>query len=221
MLNKENRGYISPSEFNQFADLAQMNIFEDDFHAYSKAIVKENSRLYNSDYSNLPRHLRERLDVFSSTTNLSYNSLEEEWSTSEGDFYRLLNITYQGNDVEEVSKLEINRVLKNNLIAPSKEYPIYIKIGDKFKIYPDVSDDTVEALYIRRPKSPKWTYTDVAGNPLFNPSALDYQDFELHPSCEMELIIKILSYCGISIREDEVVQATQNLDTMEKQNQGL
>lgn len=221
MLNKENRGYISPSEFDSFADLAQMNIFEDDFHAYSKAIVKENSRLYNSDYSNIPRHLRERLDVFTSTTDLVYNESTSDWSTNEDDFYRLLNLTYQGDDVEEVSKMELNRVLKNSLIAPTKEYPIYIKIGDKFKIYPDISDNTVEALYVRRPKRPKWTYTDVAGNPLFNPSASDYQDFELHPSCEMELVVKILSYCGMSIREVDVVQATQNMDLQEKQNQSL
>ena len=122
MLNKENRGYITPSEFDSFADLAQMNIFEDDFHAYAKSIIKENSRLYNSDYSNIPRHLRERLDIFTSTTNLSYNVANQDWTTTKDDFYRLLNLTYQGDDIEEVSKIELNRILKNSLIAPTKQY---------------------------------------------------------------------------------------------------
>ena len=98
---------------------------------------------------------------------------------------------------------------------------MYVKVGDKFKIYPDLSAYDVGALYIKRPAVPKWTYIEVQNNPLFNPSAVDYQDFEIHPSCEMELVIKILAYCGMSIREAEVVQASQNMDVMEKQNQGL
>ncbi len=37
----------------------------------------------------------------------------------------------------------------------------------------------------------------------------------------MELVVKILSYCGMSIREADVVQASQNMEITEKQNQGI
>lgn len=221
MLNKENRGYITPSEFNQFADLAQMSIFEDDFHAYAKAISKQNARLYNNEYSDIPKHLRERIDLLTEEENLTYDATTLTWSNTNPSFYRLINLDYSGIDIEEVSKLEINKLLKNNLIKPTEDYPVYVKLGDKFKIYPDLSSYDVGSLFVKRPSVPKWTYVDVQGNPLFNPSAVDYQDFEIHPSCETELIIKILSYCGMSIREAEVVQASQNMDMMEKQNQGI
>ncbi len=221
MLNKENRGYITPSEFNQFADLAQMSIFEDDFHAYSKAIVKQNARLYNNGASDIPKHLRERIDLLTKESNLSYNQADLTWSNTDPSFYRLINLYYNSIDIEEVSKLDINKLLKNNLIKPTEDYPVYVKLGDKFKIYPDISEDDVVSLYTKRPSVPKWTYVEVQGNPLFNPSASDYQDFEIHPSCEMELVIKILSYCGMSIREQEVVQATQSMEVLDKQNQGI
>ena len=108
LLNKENRGFITPSEFNNKLDFAQMQIFEDDFHAYSKAIVKQNSRLYNNGYSDIPSHLRERIDIFTEYGDMSYDNASDLWSVADSNFYRLLNITYQGNDVEEVSKLELN-----------------------------------------------------------------------------------------------------------------
>lgn len=221
MLNKENRGYITPSEFNQFADLAQMSIFEDDFHAYAKAIVKQNARLYNNGNSDIPKHLRERIDLLTKESNLTYDATTLTWTNDDPSFYRLINLDYSGIDIEEVSKLELNKILKNNLIKPTEDYPVYVKVGDKFKIYPDLSTYDVGSLYIKRPAIPKWTYIEVQNNPLFNPSAVDYQDFEVHPSCEMELVVKILAYCGMSIREADVVQASQNMEITEKQNQGL
>lgn len=221
MLNKENRGYITPSEFNQFADLAQMSIFEDDFHAYAKAIVKQNARLYNNGNSDIPKHLRERIDLLTKESNLTYNVTDLTWSNTDSSFYRLVNLYCNGIDIEEVSKLEVNKLLKNNLIKPTEDYPVYVKLGSTFKVYPDLSANDITSLYVKRPSVPKWTYVDVQGNPLFNPSATDYQDFEIHPSCEMELVIKILSYCGMSIREADVVQASQNIDMSEKQNQGI
>jgi hypothetical protein len=59
---------------------------------------------------------------------------------------------------------------------------------------------------LRTPKNPKWSYTLVQGNPIWNPSASDKQDFELHPSLFNTLIVKILVYCGLSLREQEVEQ---------------
>lgn len=222
VLNKENRGFITPNEFNSFSDMAQMAIFEDDFHKYAKAILKQNNRMYHSEYSDIPKQLRERIDELTEVGDMSYDS-NNMLSVDATDLYRMLNITYKDKyDVEEVSKLEINRVLNNSLIAPSAEYPIYVNIGGKYKVYPNTLLDTdFSATYIRVPKQPKWTYIEVAGNPVYNASAVDRQDFELHQSCEVELITKILGYCGISIREAEVTQAVKAEETYKDQRNGL
>ena len=222
VLNKENRGFITPNEFNSFSDMAQMAIFEDDFHKYAKAILKQNNRMYHSEYSDIPKQLRERIDELTEVGDMSYDS-NNMLSVDATDLYRMLNITYKDKyDVEEVSKLEINRVVNNSLIAPSAEYPIYVNIGGKYKVYPSTLLDTdFLATYIRVPKQPKWTYIEIAGNPVYNASAVDRQDFELHQSCEVELITKILGYCGISIREAEVTQAVKAEETYKDQKNGL
>jgi hypothetical protein len=44
------------------------------------------------------------------------------------------------------------------------------------------------------------------GEPVFDQSQPDYQDFELPLEDEYKLVMKILQYCGMSIRESEVTQ---------------
>jgi hypothetical protein len=45
---------------------------------------------------------------------------------------------------------------------------------------------------------------------LFDQTAPDYSDFELPEVCQNDLIIKILKYAGVSIREQEIVQVASN-----------
>jgi hypothetical protein len=62
---------------------------------------------------------------------------------------------------------------------------------------------------LRYPNDPQWTYLTVNGDPVFNISSPTYQDFELPLSDFANLVIKILEYAGISIREQDVVSAAK------------
>jgi len=221
ILNKESRGYITPTEFNMYAELAQMGLFEDLFHKYSKSIVKQNNRLYHSEYSDIPRHIREVVDIFINVEKNIAVDLEGLYYVSDLNIYRLIGLDFFGSEIEEVGKMEVNRMLNNDLIAPSESYPVYIGVKGRYKIYPTLDDKEITATYVRKPIQPKWTYTTVSGNALFNPTALDYQDFELPDSMFNEIVVKILSYCGIQIREAEVVQASQMMEGANINNEQL
>jgi hypothetical protein len=54
-------------------------------------------------------------------------------------------------------------------------------------------------------------------DPIFNPSAADYQNFELPQSDEPNLVAKILQYAGVEIREGDVVQFGQGEETLDIQ----
>ena len=231
ILNKDNRGYVSPMEFNTYAELSQMVIFEELFHKYAKSLAKQNARMYHSEFSDIPKHLREVFDVFSSEADLTLDTTIREYRYAVSDFYKVIkiellplsgNLDYAGRtEVEEVSKLEINRILNNNLVSPTSEYPVYIVINNKYKIFPYDPTVKVVGTYIRKPKAPKWTYVTVGNGPLFNPSASDYQDFELPVQFFSDLVIKILSYCGIEIREADVIQVSQALEASGMNNEQL
>jgi hypothetical protein len=112
-------------------------------------------------------------------------------------------------DLEKVSAGKITMLNNSMLTAPSLLFPAYTQESSAYRIYPSVISNPgqVQATYFRYPKDPKWTYvTLLGGEPSFDQSQPDYQDFEMPLDDEFRLVMKILQYCGISIREAQVAQ---------------
>ena len=226
LLNKNNYGYISPEEFNTYCNLAQLDMFENLFFQYNQWLAKQNKRMTETEYANIPKNIREQIDVFATYTteaNFIYDNANDIWSYTGNDLYRVENISLVNAqdkkiDIEEVNKSELNRLKNGNLI--SLTYPAYEKIGESFRIHPTLDDDYYpELFFLRTPKAPKWTYVNVSGNPIYNASAADKQDVELHISMYAPFIMKILSYCGISLREDEIAAASNQEEVKIAQKQ--
>ena len=73
------------------------------------------------------------------------------------------------------------------------------------EIHPQAFDHS--CTYVRKPNEIQWAYTEVDGTPLYN--ANDSVDFELHESDETSLVIKILSYSGVIVRQLEVTEVAE------------
>lgn len=224
VLNKNNYGYISPSDFNLYAKQAQMEIFEEYFSQYNKIINMENARMSGTAYADLGKVIAEAIEVFSQTSSLSQVSPATNryylpsLITTGYDYYMINKVLcYDASgmtrvlkgEAEKVSHSKITMLNSSLLTAPTETYPAYIQEGGIMTVYPDTINlpNEVDAQYFRYPKDPKWTYiTLVNGEPSFDQSQLDYQDFEVPTEDEYKLVIKILQYSGMSIREGEVVQ---------------
>lgn len=224
LLNKNNFGYCTPDEYNSFSNLAQLDVFEDLFFQYTNWKNKDNRRMTNSEYANIPKNISEQIDVFATYTtdaNFTYDTLTNLYSYTGNDLYRaenlsLINSQGRKTDIEQVSKTELNRMVNSDMVNPTFTYPICERIGDSFRIYPTLTTGyTAELFFIRKPKEPKWTYTNVQGNPVYNASASDLQNFELHPSNFVPLVMKILGYAGLNLREEQV-QQTANSEEMKQ-----
>jgi hypothetical protein len=110
---------------------------------------------------------------------------------------------------EKVINNKLALLINSNLTKPTIEFPVYGLQGEVLTFYPATISNKgqVEATYFRYPKPPKWTYITLAnGEPVFDQSQNDYQDFELPPEDEYKLVTKILEYAGMTIREIEVTQ---------------
>ena len=57
----------------------------------------------------------------------------------------------------------------------------------------------------------------IWSDPIFNQSAVDFQDFELPESDFTNLVLKILQYSGVTIRESEIVQAAKSEEIQDAQ----
>ena len=295
VLNKNNYGYISPSDFNLFAENAQMEIFEEYFLNYNKAINAENARTAGSDYAEIEGPIAETIEGFlvsnflanpatspslPSSNSFSFPSVITTGDTayyilkilcysnvitaggntafgsnvlisSSGQFITLgvipgdivvnvntrktaivvavplettltldaniflttpVNYLVISQAVKEADKVSVGKITMLNsslLTQPNDMYPSYTLQGDFINIFPKTINQLgqVQAVYFRHPKTPKWTYiTLISGEPSFDQSQPDYQDFELPYEDTYRLVMKILQYCGISIRETEVAQ---------------
>jgi hypothetical protein len=215
VLNKNNYGYISPQDFNLYAQQAQMDLFEDYFYAYNYQVNKENQRTSGTGYADIKKGYVEVIDFFSVTSPLSQVAANLDkfflpsLATTGSDYY-LINKIFIGNT--ELERIEQSKILLLNsspLTAPSTMFPGYTTEGSVATIYPTPAAlPTVNCQYIRYPKAPKWTYVDLGTNnePVFDQTQPDYQDFELFPDDATDLTMKILQYAGVSIREASVVQ---------------
>ena len=218
IINKNNYGYISPSDFNLFAKQAQLDIFDEYFTNYNQQINEENARISGTGYADLKLGYEEVIDSFAVTKTLVQNVSNIYYlpsQTTTGDDYYLINkiLCYNAGvlkgEAEKVSNNKINLLNKSLLTAPSDLYPAYTQKGDSVTIFPTTFNGAldIQATYIRYPIDPKWTYiTLYNGEPVFDQTQTDYQDFELPIDDTNNLVARILQYAGISIREGDVYQ---------------
>lgn len=309
VLNKNNYGYLSPSDFNLFAKQAQMEVFDSYFYEYNNQVNKQNSRLLQPNrgagtgIADILKGIEEAIDLFSVTKGLN-NSFRNKYflpsPTTTGSDYYLINkvliyqdlllegettafdaglnliiditqdffvsgvsigdlvavenggvqyvevvsvdsatqITVTGaffdvaglsysifnteslKESERVSNSKITMLVNSNLTAPVMSYPAYTEEELLLTAYPlDINSiGRVLAQYYRYPKDPKWTFVSLTnGEPMFDQSQSDYQDFELPLDDEVSLIIKICGYAGVMIREADVYQFSSTEESKENQ----
>lgn len=216
ILNKEQRGYVTPEEFNLFANQVQLDLFEQYFYD-----INQFGRLHGNDteYSDMLDNLNEKISVFEAETNLTYGS---NAYAIPSDLYRLGTIVVNatGAEAEKVAKNEYLYFNLSPLTKPKASRPIYIRDTDGIKVYGSTEytgNTDVKVQYIKKPSKVIWNYQDVLGYPQY--SATGSVDFEVHPSEETDLVINILALCGLILKDPSVYQiavAEEQRDTAEE-----
>ncbi len=200
LANKEQRGYITPQEFNLFADHAQMSIFEQYFYDLNQFKRVPGNQ---SDYADMVTILEDKISIFS--TSVDYEPAEigvlpENYYRSQG------SVIVDNIKAEKITKDEATAYV-SPLTSPTKSRPVYY--FDNNSIYFMPASKKATFSYIRKPNKPEWTYVVVNDKALYNPSG-NAVDFELHPSEQKNLVNRILKLAGISIEDAGLVQvATQ------------
>lgn len=205
ILNKESRGFITQDEFNNMAQQAQIEIFEKYFYDQNRAAAT--NRMSASDYGNLMKNLEEKITFFDTTATISNLSSDNDgFFRYPTGFYRLGIVNVGGNYADEVSHKDILYIERAPLTASTAKQPKYTRHEDGIFVYP-LTTTSITMVYVREPAAPMWIGGVAMGQAVPLTTATGYQDFELHPSEEPELVSKILSYSGVLIRADDVVQA--------------
>ena len=213
ILNKENRGYIVPREFNTLANQAQNEIFEGYFSLRNFAASND------SDYSNIKKNVEEKIALFENEETVTVGSFSNaagnataSYYAYPSNFYRLGTVSASGIHVTEVSNKDALYINRSPLTKPTIKNPIYARHEGGIVLHPVTGISSVLISYVRKPAEPNWVGGTAAGQVVPNVSASNYKNFELHPSEEHELVVKILAYAGVIIRSPEITQAAAAKD---------
>ena len=200
LTNKEQRGYITPQEFNTMANQAQLDIFEQYFYDLNQfARMPGNS----TEYSDMLDILEEKVSLFEKVDQTVAGGV-----TLPSDVYRLGSVLYDGIEAENITQKDWLYIKKSPLSQPSKDFPIYVRDSETnaIKVYASsfTAEETasVKCNYIKTPDPVVWAANSVTGT--YNDSAST--PFELHASEETELVIKILALSGVILKDPSLYQ---------------
>jgi hypothetical protein len=228
ILNKEQRGYMTPEEFNRIGTQVQREIFEkyfEDLNQYTRMPQTD------VDYANRLMNLNEKMNIFKRDGNATYVPADNNF-TLPTLTHIVGSVTYEANnrlpvEMQRVDRGEFYNLRLSPLVAPSEQFPIYLFENNKLQAYPNIINTKANAgtanvavQYIKVPDDINWAYTvGNLGQFIYNTNTPPTVDFELHNSEFTEVVLAILMYAGIVIRDPQIVQAASGQLQADRANQ--
>ena len=210
ILNKEKRGPITPTQLIDSCTRNQNRIYSGYFDS---EIIRAKNRSAKGLANDSVKFYEQRLAPFFKEAEIS---ISNELFALPSDHYfidrRGVTCKCTSGDYIDVDIVKMP-IFKHE--TGSDIFPIGVITSDSIKVSP-LTVIKIYVDYYKTPTDPKWTYTEVDDVAYFNASASDYQDFELHPSEENNLIMGILSDFGIVKRESDMVQLINSIKQAEE-----
>ena len=225
IANKEQRGYITPQEFNLLANQAQMQIFESYFYTKDRRekIDVQKDDAYDETY--ITELMAKKLNPFTTTEDITSGHTYPA-SVGSNQIFQTGKIWYNNRVCQYITPLEAQRMLESKRHIAFGRDPFYTDnsvTGRDVLVYapslfgstPITSDVQVECIV--RPTPVAWAYVVVQEKALYNSSLA--VDFLLHISEEDTLVNTILELAGISMNKVDLVQIASSKNQIETQTQ--
>ena len=224
LANKEQRGYITPQDFNLFASQAQLEIFEQYFYDLNQARKVQGNDTNIADIDDI---LEQKISIFEYTpgsTEISgYAAGSNGGVILPDNMHRILFVGVMSDGVvvecELLNTRDFINSKRNPLTRPSKYRPTASMQGKSLRCNKGGEDvDPSNLTYIKKPSTPNWTYAVVNKRAMYN-ATTNTENFELHASEEIQLVNKILKLAGLAIQQLDVVRAGSGMESVISQQQ--
>jgi len=225
ILSKEQRGYVTPQEFNLFANQAMLDIFEQYFYD-----INQFSRLPGNDteFSDMLNMLNEKINIFEKSDVMGFTT---PYFTTPVDLYRIGTIFTKttvtdrfgvaSEVITEAERINFNEFLyinQSRYTKPVDSRPVFVASDAGYKVYGStILTSGVSCNYIKIPSDVSWNYQMVFGEALYD--STNSVDFELHESEETELVIKILAFAGLAVQDIGIYQVANQIENQTNQQE--
>ena len=234
ILNKEQRGYMTPDEFNKTATKVQLDIFEQYFDDLNQQLRVPQA---DFDYSNRQIDIDDKIETFKCLGNCTYLTskfrlpvtdilsggttvvYDDAPLASQFAFYRLGTVVHGITNEVELQRLQRNEfynIYRSDLTEPSENFPVYLYESGKITVKPDSITQNVKASFLRKPKNVIWNFT--SNNGYYEFTTTGSQDFEINTSEQTNVINRILLYAGVVVQDPTIIQVAAQQVKQEEQN---
>ena len=207
LANKEQAGYITPQDFNLFADHAQLEIIDQYFYDLNQSSRLESS---NNEYADVTNFIEEKIGYLNKQGTIATNG------DIPSNLYKLGTVYSENFVATQVSVKEYTAASALYLTKPTSSNPVYYWSNGKVIIKPTPTGTTA-CDYVAKPTKPKWGYVVVDNKALYEQTAS--VDFALHRSEEPQLVYRILLLAGISIQKPQLTQAALAMQSVNYQQE--
>ena len=214
LANKEQRGYITPQEFNLLANQAQQEIFEQYFYDLNQRGRTEPELPGVRGEEDLSEFIDKKLAVHTTiATVLGGTVLPPN--------YAIGKVFINGFEAEKLPRNEVLQIGESsrhlNAIEKSPVYCDSALTGQDIYALSNTGQALVGVTceVINKPDTAEWDYVIVGQKALYN--AAGSTDFDLHVSEETNLVNKILTLAGVVINKPGLAQTSMAMESTETQ----
>ena len=163
ILNKEQRGYITPDEFNKTGTQVQLEIFEKYFEDLNQNL---RVRQDETEYADRVKNVDDKISIFKTQGNCTWNGTNKLFNLPT-NVHRIGTVIYKDSiEVERVQRNDLLYLKLSPLTKPSVSFPVY-SYEDKLtttpspKLYlePSSIQSDISVTYIRKPSNVRFGYT--------------------------------------------------------------
>lgn len=219
LANKDQRGFITPTTFNRFAQVAQLNIFNSLFVDARKDKVARLRNIEGARPLGSKKQIKEDLSFFSKEAVLTQS---DGVFSKPDDLARVISLRTNGKfmfgqsnstNIDIVYDEEkLYYILNSSLSVPTDSRPIAV-LGDDVEVFP-TSIKKIKMRYYKYPEgklattgartsaTPKFGYT--VSNGVESYSAANSVDFELPDHYEAQIVVEMAKLIGVNLKDSDV-----------------
>jgi len=199
ILNKEERGYVTPDEFNRISNQVQLEIFEqygDDLNQQLRVPQSD------TDYADRIANIDEKISIFKTFGGTTYNAnvpsdtyFELKEAGNDLPIYRLGTVTYKDQvELQRLQRMEFYNIQKSPLTKSTESFPTYLLENNRLYVKPSTITSLIGVSYLRIPSEPRWGYyVGSVGQYIYDSNAYNITSINTGPNSLINSLISGVS----------------------------
>ncbi len=214
LSNTDSVGNAKPETIDLLINQTVEEMYEDLFFEVNRLINRQNRGMLNTILENTTEKVREKIQHYLTDKTLTSNTnvfdIPKEVRFFDTILYKRTFIELMKNNKEFLLSED----------TATDDTPIGLKTSNQLKVLPKEINQ-INITYLRNPRPAKWTFKTINQKEIFNSTASDFADIDIHPSQEDDLIISVLQKLGTNLKDKDIQEVTLRKETQEFNEQGV